>query len=491
MASANELLKQKAMLLLRCEQELYTLGLARDRALAWLRAFHRLSVERAVDGGDALLRSWTLALVEELRFQTAAVYQREPGTCRFVMLASKSRAMIPPSLSLELVDRLIARTNGVRNAPDAPDAPEVEELAQSVGLERFVWVCCADLLVVSGFVADTAPFVAVLSPDDLVYFDMLARHLFVLVRNRRLIDELQRSLAITGATRSELANKVSELEATRERLVQSEKLAVAGELAGSVAHEVNNPLAIVLGGLDSLRDYSSIVDRLWTAAKSAADYLRSRPDPEARDHARQLFVEGSEAETEESIGGVIDTVGDMSGAVQRLATLVKGFRRLASARPVTPEPVELDDLVAEVASTHGGATIAGDRKLVALVPGTELRIALGGVLAFLASPDRKRIGSRPPTLETVVDGDRPCVVVTDPDVVVSTDECGGIFDPRVRVDTRAGRTMRLDLDLALAYQQLLLGGTQITFAHAGDGVIVRFALTAHPELPASLPLIAQ
>jgi hypothetical protein len=83
------------------------------------------------------------------------------------------------------------------------------------------------------------------------------------------------------------------------------------------------------------------------------------------------------------------------------------------------------------------------------------------------------------------------VVVTVPDVVVSTDECGGIFDPRVRVDTRAGRTMRLDLDLALAYQQLLLGGTQITFAHAGDGVIVRFALTAHPELPASLPLIAQ
>jgi PAS domain S-box-containing protein len=46
-----------------------------------------------------------------------------------------------------------------------------------------------------------------------------------------------------------VAERTQELVAARERLVQSEKLAMAGQLAAGVGHEINNPLSYVTGNL--------------------------------------------------------------------------------------------------------------------------------------------------------------------------------------------------------------------------------------------------
>ncbi|MDF3855784.1 HAMP domain-containing protein [Paracoccus pantotrophus] len=45
-----------------------------------------------------------------------------------------------------------------------------------------------------------------------------------------------------------------ELEAATYQLVQSEKLAALGEISAGIAHEVNNPLAVIQGNLDVLRE---------------------------------------------------------------------------------------------------------------------------------------------------------------------------------------------------------------------------------------------
>ncbi|HOE42563.1 MAG TPA: ATP-binding protein [Rhodoferax sp.] len=53
----------------------------------------------------------------------------------------------------------------------------------------------------------------------------------------------------------ELALKNDDLVKTQSQLVQSEKLASIGLLAGGVAHEINNPLAVVKSNLGQLRQY--------------------------------------------------------------------------------------------------------------------------------------------------------------------------------------------------------------------------------------------
>lgn len=76
------------------------------------------------------------------------------------------------------------------------------------------------------------------------------------------IDDKQRALQRWG---EELDRKVAErtadleasnasLKAAQEQLVKSEKLAAIGQLTASIAHEVNNPIAVIQGNLDLLRE---------------------------------------------------------------------------------------------------------------------------------------------------------------------------------------------------------------------------------------------
>ena len=74
----------------------------------------------------------------------------------------------------------------------------------------------------------------------------------------RLAGHLDRLLhAIEGHTReldAKVAERTAALETAQQQLVQSEKLATVGQLTASIAHEVNNPIAVIQGNLDLLRE---------------------------------------------------------------------------------------------------------------------------------------------------------------------------------------------------------------------------------------------
>ncbi|MCX7898118.1 MAG: cache domain-containing protein [Rhodocyclaceae bacterium] len=71
-------------------------------------------------------------------------------------------------------------------------------------------------------------------------------------------DELRRwgeALDAKVAERTaELERAYAELRATQRQLVMSEKLAAIGELTAGVAHEINNPIAVIQGNLDLIRE---------------------------------------------------------------------------------------------------------------------------------------------------------------------------------------------------------------------------------------------
>jgi two-component system NtrC family sensor kinase len=80
----------------------------------------------------------------------------------------------------------------------------------------------------------------------------LAGHLDHLLN---VIDDKTRALQRWNAELdAKVAERTQELANAQAQLVRSEKLATVGQLTASIAHEVNNPIAVIQGNLDLVRD---------------------------------------------------------------------------------------------------------------------------------------------------------------------------------------------------------------------------------------------
>lgn len=83
--------------------------------------------------------------------------------------------------------------------------------------------------------------------DDLEVVYTLANQASMVIQRCELLESLE------GQVKA-LANALEELRRTQAELMHSEKLATIGQLASGVAHEINNPLQVILGRTQILRN---------------------------------------------------------------------------------------------------------------------------------------------------------------------------------------------------------------------------------------------
>ena len=106
----------------------------------------------------------------------------------------------------------------------------------------------ATMLCVEG--GDLAARVGTVDSTDEI--GRLAQHLDELLAT--IDDNTQRLTHWNAELDAKVAERTQELQAAQRQLVQAEKLATVGQLTASIAHEVNNPIAVIQGNLDLLRE---------------------------------------------------------------------------------------------------------------------------------------------------------------------------------------------------------------------------------------------
>lgn len=89
------------------------------------------------------------------------------------------------------------------------------------------------------------------------------------ITERKLMEE---ALQRTGEQQKEL---IENLQAAKEQLLQSEKMASIGQLAAGVAHEINNPVGFVNSNLGSLKKYA---DTLFSLLHTYEDVFQQMPN---------------------------------------------------------------------------------------------------------------------------------------------------------------------------------------------------------------------
>ena len=263
------------------------------------------------------------------------------------------------------------------------------------------------------------------------------------VKSREQLEHLNRNLMDTNR----------ELQQTQMQLIQAEKLESIGRLAAGVAHEVKNPLAMLLLGVD---------------------YLTGGVDPEDANVEKILT--------------------QMREAIERADRIVRGLVDFSSQRSLSREPVQLKGLVDEVlllvkheltrSNTRVDVDIAEDLPLVHLdlskFEQVLINLIINAVHAMnsVAKP-KLLIRARSESLESVVkdegarkievfrSGDRVVILeIIDSGTGIKNQDASRLFDPFF---TTKATGLGTGLGLSVVRKIVELHGGEVSLRNREDG----------------------
>lgn len=243
---------------------------------------------------------------------------------------------------------------------------------------------------------------------------------------------------------AELRETVALLRKTQEQLVLADKLSALGRMAAGIAHEINNPAAVILGNLDVLnaelgaaarpvaREIELIaqqVERIRHIVTSLLQFARARP-------GRGQIVDVA-------VNQLVQDVFPLTEHVLK-AKAIELNCRLGSGNTVAVNPFDLEQVLINLLVNAAGAC----------EPGGTIQI------------------------DTTDDGDGAVISVRDNGCGIPREKLKRIFDPFFTTDPKRGAGLGLSVSYGLVRRY---GGNITVESTVGEGTEFRVWLRRHPE----------
>ncbi len=390
------------------------------------------------------------SIVRLLGARTAMLFRRDPASGALVAVASTGLisppypigAMLPSGAGATgraVLQRRVVTTSDVFAEPDISLPADVEARI----VESNNRAACAVPLIVRGAVIGALRVADVagrrFTDDEIHLAQAFADHAAFSLENARLYAELDAQLR--------------RLETTQQQLVQAGKLAALGQLVTGVAHEINNPLATIMGQAEMLS--------------------RRLSDP-----------------------GQLERVAKITDCAMRAAKVVRGLQTFVRPQPNGAAPVDLRDVVARVIAQRrdtiwfNGVTLRED-----LPEGVPLVLGDAGqleqvVLNLVVNAEQAVAGAPTPRIAiglTVYDS-RVRLSVADTGPGIPPDVLPRIFEPFF--STKAPN-QNSGLGLSISYSIVQNhGGRLLVESAPGSGATFAVELPAHRGPASETPPIA-
>jgi two-component system, NtrC family, sensor kinase len=131
---------------------------------------------------------------------------------------------------------------------------------------------------------------------------------------------------------AELSAQKAKLISLQAQLLQSEKMASLGQLAGGVAHELNNPAGFIYSNMESLDQYTSSLARLLSV------YDRASLSPELTAQANAIK---REIKYEEVLPELSSIIADCQEGARRIRDIVMNLRTFSRLDEAEATPVDI------------------------------------------------------------------------------------------------------------------------------------------------------
>ncbi len=214
------------------------------------------------------------------------------------------------------------------------------------------------------------------------------------------------------------ATEMEKLAAERARqLVHADRLASLGTLAAGVAHEINNPTAMISGNVQTMQKFWPYVDRALQAAPQA--------DPDEQ-HKRAFILRE-----------LPKLLGEMQMGVQRTALIVKSLNAYSRKESEEKKPCALNDMVqqalnlAKTTLRHGEVEVVLNlAQSMPPVLATAQQIEQVLINIFInAAQAMERSAAKKLIVSTIYMDERACVYIEDTGPGIPADILGKIWDP--------------------------------------------------------------